>query len=100
MRLAAQQVPATDLVVVDSAYRRDDNAWRVVLSAPGARFAHVARAIMHEALAVAIACEGGAGIDLHIVDPDDATVERRVTLTRAELQELQLSASTSDARLA
>ena len=95
MRLTASTIDGPELVVVDSAFRRDDNAWRVILSARGARHAHVARAVIDEALAVAVACEGGAGIDLHIVDPDDATVERRVTLSGGELRALQLSASAS-----
>jgi len=100
MRIGGSAIEGTDLVVVDSVYRRDDHSWRVVLSASGARFAHVARAVMQEALAVAVAVEGGAGIDLHIVDPDDATVERRVTLSGSELRALQLSESASAVRFA
>lgn len=64
-------------IVLDA--RRTDNGWHVVLAVRGAADASVAAAAVREALAVAAGFDPPTGLDLLVVDPDDATVEIRAS---------------------
>ncbi len=65
------------LIVLDA--HRTEQGWRVVLAVRGAAHPAVAAAAVREALAVAAGFDPPTGLDLLVVDPDDATVEIRAS---------------------
>jgi hypothetical protein len=88
MRLTG--APSVEFMVIEAVENADDRLWRVVLAAPGAADANVAASVVRAALAIARSVEGAGGIDLLIVDPDDATAEIRIRLRHADLDDLDL----------
>lgn len=68
--------------------------WRIVLAVAGACDARVALPALREALAIAAAVEDADGVDLTLVDPDDARFELRAELDRAGLQSLDVAGAT------
>jgi hypothetical protein len=83
--------PCTDFLVIEAVEVADDRRWRVVLAAPGASADAVAASVLRAALAIARSVEDAGGIDLSIVDPDDATAEVNVRLDASELDALDLT---------
>jgi hypothetical protein len=88
MHVAGTQ--SADFMVIEAVELADERAWRVVLAAPGSSTEAIAASVLRAALAIARSVEGAGGIDLLIVDPDDATTELRVRLPASDLERLDL----------